>query len=94
LTYDHKGSDTQEAKRIMDAGGFVMNNRVNGTFKYQAIRQDHYRLSSSDIAMLMTRCIGGDKIPWRRIHEGIRSRITIHYRNDPRSIRRILDCSL
>jgi len=30
LTYDHKGSDTQEAKRIMDAGGFVMNNRVNG----------------------------------------------------------------
>ncbi|KAH8926463.1 protein serine/threonine phosphatase 2C [Atractiella rhizophila] len=30
LTYDHKGSDAQEAKRIMDAGGFVMNNRVNG----------------------------------------------------------------
>ncbi|EJD51682.1 protein serine/threonine phosphatase 2C [Auricularia subglabra TFB-10046 SS5] len=30
LTYDHKGSDRQEAKRIMDAGGFVMNNRVNG----------------------------------------------------------------
>ena len=33
LTYDHKGSDTQEAKRIMDAGGFVMNNRVNGASK-------------------------------------------------------------
>ncbi|CAG8651659.1 7529_t:CDS:2, partial [Ambispora leptoticha] len=30
LSYDHKGSDAQEAKRIMDAGGFVMNNRVNG----------------------------------------------------------------
>lgn len=30
LTYDHKGSDAQEAKRIMDAGGFMMNNRVNG----------------------------------------------------------------
>jgi len=30
LTYDHKGSDSQEAKRILDAGGFVMNNRVNG----------------------------------------------------------------
>lgn len=30
LTYDHKGSDVQEAKRITDAGGFVMNNRVNG----------------------------------------------------------------
>lgn len=31
LTYDHKGSDAQEAKRIMDAGGFVMNSRVNGS---------------------------------------------------------------
>ncbi|GAA97783.1 hypothetical protein E5Q_04462 [Mixia osmundae IAM 14324] len=30
LTYDHKGSDMQEAKRITDAGGFVLNNRVNG----------------------------------------------------------------
>ncbi|ODN73750.1 hypothetical protein L202_07286 [Cryptococcus amylolentus CBS 6039] len=30
LTYDHKGSDASEAKRITDAGGFVMNNRVNG----------------------------------------------------------------
>lgn len=29
LTYDHKASDHQEAKRITDAGGFVMNNRVN-----------------------------------------------------------------
>lgn len=29
LTYDHKASDSQEAKRITDAGGFVMNNRVN-----------------------------------------------------------------
>lgn len=30
LTYDHKGSDRQEAKRITDAGGFVMSGRVNG----------------------------------------------------------------
>ncbi|KAF7428720.1 Protein phosphatase 2C 1 [Pleurotus ostreatus] len=30
LTYDHKGTDQQEAKRITDAGGFVMSGRVNG----------------------------------------------------------------
>lgn len=30
LTYDHKGSDLQEAIRIKDAGGFVMDDRVNG----------------------------------------------------------------
>lgn len=31
LTYDHKGSDKAEVKRITEAGGFVLNNRVNGT---------------------------------------------------------------
>jgi hypothetical protein len=30
LSYDHKGSDANEAKRIIDLGGFMMNNRVNG----------------------------------------------------------------
>ncbi|KAG0239661.1 Protein phosphatase 2C 1 [Actinomortierella wolfii] len=30
LSYDHKGSDHTEAQRILDIGGFVMNNRVNG----------------------------------------------------------------
>ncbi|KAG8931333.1 Protein phosphatase 2C 1 [Tulasnella sp. 418] len=30
LTYDHKGSDKAEVRRIVEAGGFVMNNRVNG----------------------------------------------------------------
>ncbi|KAJ6466076.1 phosphatase 2C-like domain-containing protein, partial [Mycena vitilis] len=30
LTYDHKGSDKQEAKRITDAGGFVVSGRVDG----------------------------------------------------------------
>ncbi|KAJ1921697.1 phosphatase 2C [Mycoemilia scoparia] len=30
LTYDHKGDDIREARRIMDSGGFVFNGRVNG----------------------------------------------------------------
>ncbi|KAI0027706.1 protein serine/threonine phosphatase 2C [Vararia minispora EC-137] len=30
LSYDHKGTDKQEAKRIMDSGGFVLSGRVNG----------------------------------------------------------------
>ncbi|WFD39454.1 protein-serine/threonine phosphatase [Malassezia japonica] len=30
LTYDHKGSDEREAKRITEKGGFLLNNRVNG----------------------------------------------------------------
>lgn len=40
LTYDHKGSDTQEAKRITDAGGFVLNNRVNGELALALQRPD------------------------------------------------------
>jgi len=30
LTYDHKGTDKQEAKRITDSGGFILSGRVNG----------------------------------------------------------------
>ncbi|RKP02036.1 hypothetical protein CXG81DRAFT_2051, partial [Caulochytrium protostelioides] len=30
LSYDHKGSDPDEARRIMVAGGYMLNNRVNG----------------------------------------------------------------
>eukprot|EP00158_Paraphelidium_tribonemae_P002591 Partr_v1_DN25501_c0_g1_i2_m20481 putative phosphatase 2C len=30
MTYDHKGSDPQEIKRIIESGGFIMNSRVNG----------------------------------------------------------------
>lgn len=30
LAYDHKGSDLIEQQRVKDAGGFVLNDRVNG----------------------------------------------------------------
>jgi protein phosphatase PTC1 len=54
LTYDHKGSDTQEAKRIMDAGGFVMNNRVNGQFGRKSLRRAQWWLT--------VRCLGSDEV--------------------------------
>lgn len=30
LTYDHKGTDEHESRRITEKGGFLLNNRVNG----------------------------------------------------------------
>jgi protein phosphatase PTC1 len=32
LSYDHKGSDPTESRRIIENGGFMMNNRVNGNY--------------------------------------------------------------
>ena len=34
LTYDHKASDSLESRRITEAGGFVLNKRVNGNMQY------------------------------------------------------------
>ncbi|KAF7547535.1 hypothetical protein G7046_g8974 [Stylonectria norvegica] len=42
LTYDHKGSDENEGKRISAAGGLILNNRVNGVLAVTRALGDAY----------------------------------------------------
>lgn len=42
LSYDHKGSDDAEGKRIANAGGLILNNRVNGVLAVTRALGDAY----------------------------------------------------
>lgn len=42
LSYDHKGSDENEGKRITNAGGLILNNRVNGVLAVTRALGDTY----------------------------------------------------
>jgi len=42
LSYDHKGSDDSEGRRIANAGGLILNNRVNGVLAVTRALGDTY----------------------------------------------------
>ena len=42
LSYDHKGSDENEGKRILNAGGLILNSRVNGVLAVTRALGDAY----------------------------------------------------
>lgn len=42
LSYDHKGSDENEGKRITNSGGLILNNRVNGVLAVTRALGDTY----------------------------------------------------
>jgi len=42
LSYDHKGTDEKEGKRVTDAGGLILNARVNGVLAVTRALGDYY----------------------------------------------------
>jgi protein phosphatase PTC1 len=42
LSYDHKGSDENEGRRVANAGGLILNNRVNGVLAVTRALGDAY----------------------------------------------------
>ncbi|KAI9711859.1 MAG: Protein phosphatase 2C 1 [Bogoriella megaspora] len=42
LSYDHKGSDENEGRRVANAGGLILNNRVNGVLAVTRALGDSY----------------------------------------------------
>ncbi|KAF8451862.1 phosphatase 2C-like domain-containing protein [Terfezia claveryi] len=42
LSYDHKGSDENESRRVSNAGGLILNNRVNGVLAVTRALGDSY----------------------------------------------------
>lgn len=42
LSYDHKGSDENEGKRVTNAGGLILSNRVNGVLAVTRALGDAY----------------------------------------------------
>jgi len=68
LSYDHKGTDEAEGRRIAAAGGLILNSRVNGTIFSQ--------ISTN------SRCSCGHPSPRGYLYEGVHLRASIHYRDN------------
>ena len=82
LSYDHKGTDEAEGRRIAAAGGLILNSRVNGTLPYSPCNSS-------------IRCIGRDKSAGRHLHERLHLRASLHDRNNPlQQLGRVHDPSL
>lgn len=78
LTYDHKGSDQQEAQRIMAAGGFVMNNRVNGTLDALLFGIQTHKAYQR----VACRCSGCHAVAGRFIHERVCRGLALYNRDN------------